>query len=78
MQYYIQYPDEVSPHSDDIHFLGEMSFDNFWTGTAYPRFKKLVTEYESLVDKVTIRNDKNEVLDASEFVDILSKSRIIE
>lgn len=79
MTYYMYLPGDDP--KDAIHFdsnlLGEVSFKNFWTGTGWKAFKKIVNLPE-IANQVTIKSQTGKAFTIDTFLDELKGLKIIE
>tara|TARA_Y100001963_G_C6689274_1_gene403819 strand:- start:785 stop:1024 length:240 start_codon:yes stop_codon:yes gene_type:complete len=60
----------------DSNILGEESLGTFYPGQGLIAFNNIVNKKPELLEKVIIKNDKNQKLSIDEFFDIIGKLKI--
>ena len=60
----------------DSNILGEESLGTFYPGQGLIAFNNIVNKKPELLEKVVIKNDKNQKLSIDEFFDIIGKLKI--
>ena len=82
MRYYILLPDDTEKDClTETNLLGEMSFNTFYASSGFLALNKIVSRKDEdgsqLIEQVTIKSDAGETFTIDEFLDIISKARIL-
>ena len=78
MMYYILYPgNEEHDTVNDINQLGESSFKNFWADQGLDSLEKVIKEHSDVVALLKIKDESNKDYSIEEFLDIISKLKLI-
>ena len=80
MVYYLLIPDGYDDQ-DGVTFqtmtLGESSFKNFWADQGFDSLEKVVKEHSDVVTLLKIKDESNKDYSIEEFLDIISKLKLI-
>ena len=77
MTYYILLGNDSTEDIWDENILGEESFETFYTGNGFKALNNIVVRQPNLLEKVTIRDEKNNQYSVIEFLDLIQKWKII-
>tara|TARA_R110002020_G_scaffold172623_8_gene362999 strand:+ start:7776 stop:8012 length:237 start_codon:yes stop_codon:yes gene_type:complete len=77
MTYYILLTGDSTKELWDENTLGEESFGTFYTGNGFKALNNIVVRQPNLLEKVTIRDEKNNQYSVIEFLDLIQKWKII-
>ena len=61
----------------DTNVLGEESFGTFYTGNGFKALQNIVVRQPNLLERVTIRDEKNNQYSVEEFLDLIQKWKIM-
>tara|TARA_Y100000593_G_C4267382_1_gene315519 strand:- start:901 stop:1146 length:246 start_codon:yes stop_codon:yes gene_type:complete len=76
--YYILLPgDDKKDLVNDTNILGEVSFGNFWPGGGFKALSKIINEKPDYIDDIEILSDMGKKLSITEFLDMISKLKVI-
>ena len=76
MTYYILLDMDTTEDIWDENILGEESFETFYTGDGFRAFNSIVMNEPTLLEKVTIIDEKKASYSVEEFVKLISKWKI--
>ena len=76
MTYYILLEGDSEDAIWDENILGEESFGTFYTGDGFKAFNSIVMNEPTLLEKVTIIDEKKASYSVEEFVKLISKWKI--
>jgi len=76
MTYYILLEGDSKDAIWDENILGEESFGTFYTGDGFKAFNSIVMNEPTLLEKVTIIDEKKASYSVEEFVKLISKWKI--
>ena len=76
MTYYILLEGDSEDAIWDENILGEESFGTFYTGDGYKAFNNIVMNEPTLLEKVTIIDEKKASYSVEDFVKLISKWKI--
>ena len=80
MVYYLLVPDGYDDR-DGVTFqtmtLGESSFKNFWADQGFDSLEKVIKEHSDVVTLLKIKDESNKDYSIEEFLDIISKLKLI-
>ena len=80
MVYYLLVPDGYDDQ-DGVTFqtmtLGESSFKNFWVDQGFDSLEKVIKEHSDVVTLLKIKDESNKDYSIEEFLDIISKLKLI-
>jgi len=77
MTYYILLKGDSVDDIWDNNILGEESFGTFYTGNGFKAFDNIVTTNPDLLETVTIIDEKKNKHSVSEFLDLITKWKIM-
>lgn len=76
MQYYLLMPGDKEFELSDANYLGESSFDTFWSGGGLKVLMSLVDKQPELLPSVTIKTDTGKNLTIDQFLTNLQGLKI--
>ena len=76
MTYYILLEGDSEDAIWDENILGEESFGTFYTGAGFKAFNNIVMNEPTLLEKVTIIDEKKASYSVEDFVKLISKWKI--
>ena len=77
MTYYILLKDDSVEDIWDENILGEESFGTFYTGNGFKALQNIAVRQPNLLERVTIRDEKNNQYSVEEFLDLIQKWKIM-
>lgn len=79
MRYYILLPDDDDTEATySTNVLGESSFKNFWTDQGFEILQRIVHKYPDTLEFIKIKDEKSKEYSVEEFLNIVSKLKIIK
>ena len=77
MTYYILLKDDSVEDIWDENILGEESFGTFYTGNGFKALNNIVVRQPDLLETVAIIDEKKNPYSVSEFLDLITKWKIM-
>ena len=77
MTYYILLDNDSIEDIWDENILGEESFETFYTGNGFKALNNIVVRQPELLETVTIIDEQKRTYEVSEFLDLITKWKIM-
>ena len=77
MTYYILIGNDSVEDIWDENILGEESFETFYTGNGFKALNNIVIRQPDLLETVTIIDEQKRTYEVSEFLDLITKWKIM-
>ena len=77
MTYYILLDNDSIEDIWDENILGEESFETFYTGNGFKALNNIVVRQPELLETVTIVDEQKRTYEVAEFLDLLTKWKIM-
>jgi|TARA_B100001094_G_scaffold61282_1_gene56959 hypothetical protein len=77
MTYYILLGNDSVEDIWDENILGEESFETFYTGNGFKALNNIVIRQPDLLETVTIIDEQKRTYEVSEFLDLITKWKIM-
>tara|TARA_E500000318_G_scaffold75872_1_gene70470 strand:- start:1483 stop:1719 length:237 start_codon:yes stop_codon:yes gene_type:complete len=77
MTYYILLDNDSIEDIWDENILGEESFETFYTGNGFKALNNIVVRQPELLETVTIVDEQKRTYEVSEFLDLITKWKIM-
>jgi len=77
MTYYILLGNDSTEDIWDENILGEESFETFYTGNGFKALNNIVIRQPDLLETVTIIDEQKRTYEVSEFLDLITKWKIM-
>ena len=77
MTYYILLDNDSIEDIWDENILGEESFETFYTGNGFKALNNIVVRQPELLKTVTIIDEQKRTYEVSEFLDLITKWKIM-
>jgi len=77
MTYYILLGNDSVEDIWDENILGEESFETFYTGNGFKALNNIVIRQPDLLETVTIIDEQKKTYEVSEFLDLITKWKIM-
>jgi hypothetical protein len=77
MTYYILLDMDTTEDIWDENILGEESFETFYTGNGFKALNNIVIRQPDLLETVTIIDEQKRTYEVSEFLDLITKWKIM-
>jgi hypothetical protein len=79
MMYYILLPGDINTDVQySTNILGESSFKNFWADQGFEILERIIHKYTDTLEYIKIKDEKSKEYTIEEFLEVVSKLKIIK